>query len=245
MGEHEEVFALLDLPFVPLFHVLGLLPHTSLLPLAASCKHLHTIVHSSPSLWRRLLLKPSMLTCTGATQSFILALKKHGNSVTAVKVKYSEEDGYLEHMQQLLAFVAASCPAVNHVSLPYLTTYDFPPTNQLKLLVSSFPHITSLTIKMYESSKGLEELAKLSKLKQLHLIFFNDRESQKKLRTVFSSLGELRKVTIGAGGFHTSTPGEFFGKQFSYNVNCELLIEVLLLQYKYIPFPQVLHLRFS
>ena len=183
MGEHEEVIALLDLPFVPLFHVLGLLPHTFLLPLAASCKHLHTIVHSSPSLWRRLLLKPSMLTCTGATQSFILALKKHGNSVTAVKVKYSEEDGYFEHMQQLLAFVAASCPAVNHVSLPYLTTYDFPP--------------------------------------------------------------KLRKVTIGAGGFHTSTPGEFFGKQFSYNVNCELLIEVLLLQYKYIPFPQVLHLRFS
>ena len=183
MGEHEEVFALLDLPSVPLVHILGLLPHTSLLPLAASCKYLHTTVHSSPSLWRRLLLEPSMLTCTGATQSFILALKKHGNSVTAVKVKYSEEDGYIEHMQQLLAFLAASCPSINHVSLPYLTTYDFPP--------------------------------------------------------------KLRKVTIGAGGFHTSTPGEFFGKQFSYNVNCELLIEVLLLQYKYIPFPQVLHLRFS
>ena len=68
MGELEDVFALLDLPFVPLFHVLGLLPHTSLLPLAASCKYLHTIVHSSPSLWRRLLLKhrdmwPKMKFC--------------------------------------------------------------------------------------------------------------------------------------------------------------------------------------
>ena len=98
MCEHEEVFALLDLPFVPLVHILGLLPHTSLLPLAASCKYLHTIVHSSPFLWRRLLLKPSMLTCTCATQSFILVLKKHGNSVTAVKVKYSEMDGYLKRV---------------------------------------------------------------------------------------------------------------------------------------------------
>ena len=231
MCEHEEVFALLDLPSVPLVHILGLLPHTSLLPLAASCKYLHTTVHSSPSLWRRLLLEPSMLTCTCATQSFILVLRKHGSSVTAVKVKYSEEDGYIEHMQQLLAFLAASCPSIIHVSLPYLTTYDFPPTNQLKLLVSSFPHITSLTIKMYDSSKGLEELAKLHKLKQLHLCFDNNRESQRKLRTVFSSLGELRKVTIGAAIFDPSTPGEFFGKQF------------LLPHYKYPPFPQVLHLR--
>ena len=210
MGEHEEVFALLDLPSVPLVHILGLLPHTSLLPLAASCKYLHTIVHSSPSLWRRLLLKPSMLTCTCATQSFILVLKKHGNSVTAVKVKYSEMDGYFEHMQQLLAFLAASCPSIIHVSLPYLTTYDFPPTNQLKLLVSSFPHITSLTIKMYESSKGLEELAKLHKLKQLHLCFLNDKKSQLKLCTVFASLRDLRKVTIGAASFHSNSPGGFF-----------------------------------
>merc|ERR1712013_85117 len=57
------------------------------------------------------------------------------------------------------------------------------------------------------SSKGLEELAKLHKLKQLHLSFLNDKKSQLKLCNAFSSLRDLRKVTIGGGGFHGNSPG--------------------------------------
>merc|ERR1712013_378334 len=57
------------------------------------------------------------------------------------------------------------------------------------------------------SSKGLEELAKLHKLKQLHLSFLNDKKSQLKLCNAFSSLRDLRKVTIGGGGFHSNSPG--------------------------------------
>ena len=161
----------------------------------------------------------TILTIIWFHQFTVLRIECSDTGPGRVKDKFQLTDNLnegVEHMQQLLAFLAASCPSINHVSLPYLTTYDFPPTNQLKLLVSSFPHITSLTIKMYDTSKGLEELAKLHKLKQLHLCFLNNRESQRKLRTVFSSLGELRKVTIGAASFDPSTLGEFFGKQFPY-----------------------------
>ena len=200
------MFALLDLPSVPLLHILEFLPHSSLMPLAASCKFLHAIVHSSSNLWRRLNLLPSMLISPTATQSFIEVLRKHGSRVKAVKVKYTEEKGMLENMQQLLAFLAASCPSLVHISLPYLTTYKFPPTNQLRLLVNSFPNLRSLTIKMYDTSKGIEQLAKLSSLEHLHLVFSNDRKSQEKLSTVFSSLKRLRKVTIGSVSFATSIP---------------------------------------
>jgi len=113
----------------------------------------------------------------------------------------------LENMQQLLAFLAASCPSLVHISLPYLTAYNFPPTNQLRLLVNSFPKLKSLTIKMCETSKGLEQLAKLRSLEHLHLVFSNDRKSQEKLSIVFASLKRLRKVTIGAVSYHPSRPG--------------------------------------
>jgi len=206
--EHgKEMFALLDLPTVPLLHILGFLPHPSLLPIAASCKSLHATVHSSSKLWRQLTLLPSMLMSSTTTQSFIGVLGKHGSRVRAVKVKYTEEKGMLENMQQLLAFLAAFCPSLVHISLPYLTTYNFPPTNQLRLLANSFPNLRSLTIKMYEGSKGIEQLAKLSSLEHLHLVFSNDRKSQEKLSNVFASIKRLRKVTIGAVSFDPSRPG--------------------------------------
>ena len=207
MEQAEQIFPLLDLPSVPLLHALEFLPHSSLMPLAASCKSLHATVHNSSNLWRRLTLLPSMLTSSTATQSFIKMLRKHGSRVKAVKVKYTEEKGMLENMQQLLAFLAASCPSLVHISLPYLTTYKFPPTNQLRLLVNSFPNLRSLTIKMYEGSKGIGQLAKLSSLEHLHLVFSNDRKSQEKISTVFSSLKRLRKVTIGSVCYDSSRPG--------------------------------------
>ena len=208
----EPIFALLDLPAVPLLHTLRFLPHSSLMPVAASCKFLHVTVHNSSNLWWRLTLLPSMLMSSTATQSFIGVLGKHGSSVRAVKVKYTEEKGMLENMQQLLAFLAASCPSLVHISLPYLTTYNFPPTNQLRLLANSFPNLRSLTIKMYETSKGIEQLAKLSSLEHLYLVFSNDRKSQEKLSNVFSSLKRLRKVTIGAVSYDPSRPGKL-GKE--------------------------------
>jgi len=123
-------------------------------------------------------------------------------------VKYTEEKGMLENLQQLLAFLAASCPSLVHISLPYLTSFNFPPTNQLRLLVNSFPNLRSLTIKMYDStSKGIEQLANLGSLENLHLVFSNDRRSQEKLSSVFASLKRLRKVTIGAVSFDPSRPG--------------------------------------
>jgi len=120
---------------------------------------------------------------------------------------YTEEKGMLENMQQLLAFLAASCPSLVHISLPYLTTFNFQPTNQLRLLVNSFTNLRSLTIKMCETSKGFEQLAMLHSLENLHLVFSNDRKSQEKLSIVFASLKRLRKVTIGAVSYHTSRPG--------------------------------------
>ena len=212
----EEMFALLDLPTVPFLHILGFLPHSSLLPLAATCKYLHATVNSSSQFWRRLTLLPSMLMSATTTQSFIGVLRKHGSCVRAVKVKYTEEKGMLENMQQLLAFLAASCPSLLHISLPYLTTYNFPPTNQLRLLVNSFPNLRSLTIKMYEGSKGIEQLVKLSSLENLHLVFSNDRKSQEKLSTVFASLKRLRKVTIGAVSYDPSRPGRVGNAQLCY-----------------------------
>ena len=204
----EQMFALLDLPTIPLLHILSFLPHSSLMPLASSCKLLHATVHSSPSLWQRLNLLPSMLMSPTATQSFIRVLRKHGSRVRSVKVKYTEEKGMLENMQQLLAFLAAPCPSLVHISLPYLTAYNSPPTNPLRLLVNSFPNLRSLTIKMYDStSKGFEQLAKLQSLEHLHLVFSNDRKSQEKLSTVFASLKRLRKVTVGAVSYHSSRPG--------------------------------------
>ena len=205
--QSETTFALLDLPTLPLLHTLSFLPHSSLLPLAASCKFLHATVHNSSNLWRRLTLLPSMLILPTTTQSFIRVLRKHGSSVRAVKVKYTEERGMLENLQQLLAFLAVSCPSLVHISLPYLTAFNLPPTNQLRLLVNSFPNLRSLTIKMYDStSKGLEHLANLSSLENLHLVFTNDRKSQEKLSSVFASLKRLRRVTIGAVSFDPSRP---------------------------------------
>ena len=125
--QSETTFALLDLPTVPLLHTLSFLPHSSLLPLAASCKFLHATVHNSSNLWRRLTLLPSMLILPTTTQSFIRVLRRHGSSVRAVKVKYTEERGMLENLQQLLAFLAASCPSLVHISLPYLTAFNLPP----------------------------------------------------------------------------------------------------------------------
>lgn len=122
-------------------------------------------------------------------------------------MKYTEERGMLENLQQLLAFLAASCPSLVHISLPYLTAFNHPPTNQLRLLVNSFPNLRSLTIKMYDStSKGLEHLANLSSLENLHLVFTNDRKSQEKLSSVFASLKRLQRVTIGAVSFDPSRP---------------------------------------
>ena len=133
-----------------------------------------------------------------ATQSFIDVLRKHGSSVRAVKVKDTEEKGMLQ--QQLLAFLAASCPSLVHISLP--RTYSFRSTNQLRLLVNSFPYLRSLIIKWYDSgSEGIEQLAKLSSLEHLHLAFINDRKSQEKLSAVFTALKRLRKVTIVAGNW--------------------------------------------
>merc|ERR1719209_2245745 len=61
---------------------------------------------------------------------------------------------------------------------------------------------------MYDStSKGIEQLANLSSLENLHLVFSNDRRSQEKLSSVFASLKRLRKVTIGAVSFDPSRPG--------------------------------------
>ena len=57
-----------------------------------------------------------------------------------------------------------------------------------------------MIIKWYDSgSEGIEQLAKLSSLEHLHLVFKNDRKSQEKLSAVFTALKRLRKVTIGAG----------------------------------------------
>ena len=158
------MFALLDLPTLPLLHILSFLPHSSLMPLTSSCKFLHATVHSSSCLWQRLTLMPSMLMSSTATQSFIRVLLKQGSYVRAVKVKYTEERGMLENMQQLLAFLATSCPSLVHISLPYLTTFNFPPTNQLRLLVNVFPNLRSLTIKMCETSKGFEQRVYLSQM---------------------------------------------------------------------------------
>ena len=68
-----------------------------------------------------------MLILPTTTQSFIRVLRRHGSSVRAVKVKYTEERGMLENLQQLLAFLAASCPSLVHISLPYLTAFNLPP----------------------------------------------------------------------------------------------------------------------
>ena len=207
----EGMLDLLKLPNVPLLHILSFLPHTSLLPLAASCKYLHSAVHSSPSLWRRLTLLPSMLMSAAATQSFMLILRKHGSRLRAVKVKYIEEKEMLENMKQLLAFLAASCPSIVHISLPYLTTFNHPRSNQLRLLANSFPNLRSLVIKMYDAtSEGLQQLAKLHSLEHLYLGFINDRKSQKELSIVFASLKRLRTVTIGGVGYHSSKPGRTF-----------------------------------
>ena len=196
----EKIFALLDLPPAPLLHILCFLPHSSLLPVAASCKFLHATVQNSPILWRRLTLSPSLLMSSTATQSFIDVLRKHGSSVRAVKVKDTEEKGMLQ--QQLLAFLAASCPSLVHISLP--RTYSFRSTNQLRLLVNSFPYLRSLIIKWYgydSGSEGIEQLAKLRSLEHLHLVFDNSRKSQEKLSAVFTALKRLRKVTIVAGNW--------------------------------------------
>ena len=216
----EGMLDLLKLPNVPLLHILSFLPHTSLLPLAASCKYLHSAVHSSPSLWRRLTLLPSMLMSAAATQSFMLILRKHGSRLRAVKVKYTEEKEMLENMKQMLAFLAASCPSIVHISLPYLTTFNHPRSNQLRLLANSFPNLRSLVIKMYDatsegrgnihSTEGLQQLAKLHSLEHLYLGFINDRKSQKELSIVFASLKRLRTVTIGGVGYHSSKPGRTF-----------------------------------
>ena len=148
-----------------------------------------------------------------ATQSFMLILRKHGSRIRAVKVKYTEEKEMLENMKQMLAFLAASCPSIVHISLPYLTTFNHPRSNQLRLLANSFPNLRSLVIKMYDAtSEGLQQLAKFHSLEHLYLGFINDRKSQKGLSIgiVFASLKRLRTVKFGGVGYHSLKPGRTF-----------------------------------
>ena len=62
----SKTFPLRQLPSVPLMHILHLLPHSALANLAATCSFYHATLHSSPSLWRRLTLLPTMLLLVGS-----------------------------------------------------------------------------------------------------------------------------------------------------------------------------------
>ena len=93
----SKTFPLRQLPSVPLMHILRLLPHSALATLAATCSFYHATLHSSPSLWRRLTLLPTVLarsleaeTDGAAIQSFRAMLRSHGRHVTAVRIKRVE-----------------------------------------------------------------------------------------------------------------------------------------------------------
>lgn len=94
MSAVVETFTLLELPSEgPLMQILGLLPHNALGNVAATCPYLHATVHSSPSLWRRLFLRPATMdTTAAATQSLIAMLRQHGNDVVSVELKDTETE---------------------------------------------------------------------------------------------------------------------------------------------------------
>jgi hypothetical protein len=196
-GPGEKGFPLLLLPSELLLHFLRLLPHTALLPLAGSCSFLHSTVHSSASLWRALALRPAMAAGPATTQSLLAMLRGHGRHVEAVRMGYSEN---MANTQQVLAFVAATCPNLRHLAISCL--YAEENTNPLRLIAASFPQLVSLKIKHCESDKGIDQLGQFAKLTHLYIKITNDTRSQDHLTVAFRQLHSLRRVTVEAVGFY-------------------------------------------
>lgn len=71
--------------------------HGGTLDLAASCSSLHTTVHSSPSLWQRLTLRPTVLATTAnTTQPLLAMLRRHRHSRHAEYEKMRQDGGRTE-----------------------------------------------------------------------------------------------------------------------------------------------------
>lgn len=192
-------FPLLELPSTPLLHLLQLLPHASLATLAASCSFLHATLHSSPSLWRRLTLRPTSVASAAATQALLAVLRRHGAAVTVVRLT----DGRGQYWQndavtQVLGLLAASCPLLPHLSLRAIILGRA--TNPLSVLATCLPHLTTLTIKhlhVLGGRAGLQELAGLTGLTHLVLRPNCSRKTMEMLALVFSQLRGLRMVSVG------------------------------------------------
>jgi len=219
-----ETFPLLQLPSTPLLHLLRLLPHSTLGNLAASCSFLHATLHSSPSLWRRLTLLPTMVATVAFTQSFFALLRRHGRHVTAVRMKMAkgkEVHWNIVQEGQVLGVLALSCPHLRHLAIPYInlgssnSNYNGSSNyvgNLIKLIVNSLPHLISLEVRQLDaysaasSAGGLEDLAELQDLTHLALSVLNTRKTEKKLAAVFSKLHNLRKVSLGVSGMFQGSP---------------------------------------
>jgi len=192
-------FPLLELPSTPLLHLLQLLPHTSLATLAASCSFLHATLHSSPSLWRRLTLRPTSVASAAATQALLAVLRRHGAAVTVVRLT----DGRGQYWQndavtQVLGLLAASCPLLPRLSLRAILLGRA--TNPLSVLATCLPHLATLTIKhlhVLGGRAGLQELAGLTGLTHLVLRPNCSRKTMEMLALVFSQLRGLRVVSVG------------------------------------------------
>lgn len=192
-------FPLLELPSTPLLHLLQLLPHASLATLAASCSFLHATLHSSPSLWRRLTLRPTSVASAAATQALLAVLRRHGAAVTVVRLT----DGRGQYWQndavtQVLGLLAASCPLLPRLSLRAILLGRA--TNPLSVLATCLPHLATLTIKhlhVLGGRAGLQELAGLTGLTHLVLRPNCSRKTMEMLALVFSQLRGLRVVSVG------------------------------------------------
>lgn len=187
-----ETFPLLQLPDSPLLHLLQLLPHTSLANLAASCSYLRATLHSSPSLWRRLTLRPTVEAA--ATQSLLAMLRRHGHHVKTVKM--AKSSAYLWDTQ-VLGMLASFCPHLCNISIHYMCVRagDAP----LQLPNACLPNLASLTIKMMETTfvGGIEQLGELPHLRHLAVRLKICKESMRKLSIAFSKLHRLRRVSLG------------------------------------------------
>jgi len=192
-------FPLLELPSTPLLHLLHLLPHTSLATLAASCSFLHATLHSSPSLWRRLTLRPISVATAATTQALLTVLRRHGGAVTTVRLADGRGDYWRNDAEaQVLGLLAAFCPRLPHLSLRSITLDRA--TNPLRVLATCLPHLATLAIKhlhVLGSRAGLLELAGLTSLTHLVLRPNCSKKTMDKLALVFSKLHLLRVVSVG------------------------------------------------
>ena len=178
---------LLLIPFTPLLRLLQFLPHSSLLPLAASCSFLHSTIHSSPFLWSHLTLDPSMVATSPL--SLIAMLREKGEHVRRVKIKFCGDPDMLNNI--IIAFLVSFCAKLEHLAFSYLHSPH--QSNPLQLLANSCPQLTSLKIKAFADHEGLEQISKLSNLICLFLFIKNDERSQSKIAEVFQKSPQPEK----------------------------------------------------